>query len=540
MHDYSAEIVELTSKGRNVALEAFNLTEVPDSLVSNGEIKNEDGVKTFLHDFLASANPRPLSARNVALCLPASKVLTHIFELSASLSENDIRKSLPYEAENIIPFSFDDIYWDFTVLRKDTKDKKNGKQYVLFACTHREVSDRYAALLESAGLNPVVFGINAEIVKSAISRHLTKNKVYLALDIGILSVDSMILKDGVLLDYVSSNESGYKLVSELSGDLGQKSAWEIFNSKESESFHNAKSLERANNFLERCYNRGRQAILDFESRSPSMKVEGVVLTGHFLHLPGFYALAKKYFAGKDLIVGNPRTNIQVDDRKFKLWKETAAESVAKRPYAIFFTNAIGAALKGLSPEGINLIPSRLKEGIEKKKISTMMAAASVFMSLLSIAAAMGFVLKYNAMEHQKKELGIRKAAVQQMVLGTRYSEMSEHINDFNNEVNVLYDIDRTIYPLKTVTDELFAKVPEGISLSSWTYSDSKLEFDLSGIAADRDVLLKLRKSLEESKYISEVVAPISNYDSKTDISFRLTLKLDPVLLPYYAGDAKNT
>lgn len=537
IHDYSAELVELNAGSKTISLESFNIMSMPEKMIVNGNIADEEGLKTVLLNLLKTSNPRAVTAKNTVVSFPASKVLTHIFTVAGSLTENEIRKALPFEAESIIPYGFDDIYWDFTLLNKGFSDKKVPVQYVLFACITKEVADKYTRTFEAAGLNPVAFVINAECLKNAVLKQLQKDKTYLALDMGTLSVDYLILKNGTIMDYSSINESGHKLLSAVAEGT-HKSPEEIFAEKESKDFYPAPMLEQARKFIERCYLRGQKTMEDYEETVSGGKVEGVVLTGEFLNLPQFYPMAEKIFSGKEIIIGDPKSNLTVDDSRFHLWKGTNDGLKTKPTYAIMYTGAVGAALTALRKGGINLLPDRLKDNLQKKRHMIMVTAASVAMTIIAVTAAALMVFTANNLVFEKKVLEIRKAAVQQVIFGTRYSQLNDHIVAFNGEVNVLSEIDKGLFSLQQVVDDLSVSIPEGIAVGSWSFSDLDLSFSINGIADNRESLLKMRKNFEGNKYISEVIAPISNYDKNTDISYEIILKLDLTKLPPNSSNAK--
>jgi len=537
IHDYSVELVEFNVNNKAISLEAFNVMSLPEKMIVNGEIEDAEGLKVILQNLFKTANPRPVMTKNIAVSFPPSKVLTHIFTLAASLNEREIRKALPFEAESIIPYSFEDIYWDFTILRKDAADKKRPVQTVLFACITKDVADRYTGVFESVGLSPMAFGINAESLKNSVLKQTAKDKTYLQLDIGTLSVDYLIIRNNTILEYFSLNESGQKLLAGLEEVL-HKSREEIFDKKEDEYFYTQEARDKTLKFIGRCYKKGMEMIESYEKGSTDGTVDGIILTGEFLNLPQFHPLAVKTFAGRQIIIGDPKKNLIVDDGKFHSWKDSQDDLKNKPTYAISYTNAIGVALTELKNSGINLLPSRLKEGFEKQRTSLLMATASVIMSILAVLIATFMVIALNNLNYEKKILQINKSAIQQIIMGTRYRELNDHIVAFNNEVNILSGIDKNLFSLKDVIGSVFGSMPEGIRIDAWTFSDSESLFRMNGIADNRDSLLKMQKILGQNEYISSVIAPISNYDKKTEISFALVLNLDPLKLPRYVTNAQ--
>jgi len=530
LHDYSIEMVELFTKNKNYLLESYNRVTIPEKLIVNGDITDDEEIKGVIKTLLQTSDPAPALSKNVSVLLPSSKVLTHIFTLPGSLNESEIEKALPYEAELIIPFSFDDVYWGFSVLKKVSEDKKKPMQSVLFACIQKDVAEKYAKLFESMGLNPVSFGINAESLKNAVSRQIEKDKTCLVLDVGTLSVDYLIVKNNVILNYFSSNEGGRKFICGVAAALNE-SGEDVFNQKETDGLSLDSTLAQAAKFMERSYKRGKEIIKEFEAENVNVRIDAVVFTGVFMNLPEFYKLAQDTFPERQILIANPKAGLEIDDKRFHVWKEAKNEKKAKVPYSIYFTNAIGIAIKAIKNDGINLLPNRFKETLKKKRNILLVAIASILMTIITVSIASFLIIDFFGLNYQRRILEIRKKAVQQMIYGVRYQQIYDHILSFNSEVNTLSRIDSSMFSAEGMINSIYGKLPEGVKINSWSYTNSDLSFRIFGIAKDRNVLLEMQKNFRQISFVKDVVAPISNFDEKSNISFSITLKMDFTKLP---------
>jgi type IV pilus assembly protein PilM len=539
LHDYSVEMVELYSGKNKYFLESYSRMIIPEKLVINGDITDENEIKEVIKRLLQTSDPAPALTKNISVLLPSSKVLTHIFRLPGILNESEIKKALPYEAELIIPFSFDDIYWDFSVLKKVTDNNKSSSQFVLFACIQKDVAEKYAKLFESTGLNPVAFGINCESLKNAVSRQVEKDKTYLILDVGTLSVDYLVIRNNVILNYFSSNEGGRKFICGVA-DLMHESEEDVFNQKEADILSLDSTMGQVAKFMERCCKRGKEIIKDFETDSLNGKVDTVIFTGVFMNLPEFYKMAQDIFPERQIVIANPRVGLEIDDKRFHGWHDSKAENKYKVPYSIYFTNAIGIAIKALKNDGINLLPDRFQENLKKKRNLFLVAMASIFMTAIMVFAAAFLIVDYYGLNFQRRILEIKKSAVQQIIYGTRYQQIYDHILSFNNEINILSRIDVGIFSVERMINSIYDKFPIGIKINSWSYSNTDLAFRIFGVAENRNVLLEMQKNFRQIDFVKDVVAPISNFDEKTNISFSITLKMDFTKLPRHAPTATQS
>ncbi len=250
IHDYSVELVEIRQKGKVMYLEAYNRALLETDIVKNGEIKKPEELKKILIELIKNANPKAVETKNTAVIFPSSKVLTHIFTFPVNLDENEIKKSIAYEAETIIPFSINDVYWDFMVIEKEDISKKHASQRVFFACVNKQVADEYTTVLESIGLNPLLSGINAEALKYAMWEQIRKDETNLILDIETLSVNYLVVKNQKIQHFFSSNEGGKKLLGKLSKEL-QSPEKIILNKKEQREFKNIPNTDELKKFIEK-------------------------------------------------------------------------------------------------------------------------------------------------------------------------------------------------------------------------------------------------------------------------------------------------
>ena len=74
-------------------------------------------------------------------------------------------------------------------------------------------------------------------------------------------------------------------------------------------------------------------------------------------------MAKEFFPGQKVEIGDPKAGLTIDDAKFIKGKDSNDKNAF--PYSIYFTNAIGVAMRGLSNNGgLNLVPEKLRESFK--------------------------------------------------------------------------------------------------------------------------------------------------------------------------------
>ncbi len=529
LHDHLVQFVELKQRGKKVELQAYNRMTIPEGLIEGGQVKKEPELKELLQKLLSEANPRPAKEKEIAVILPTQVTFIHIFTFPSKLSEKDLKKFIPVEAENILPYTVEEMYWDFTVINKE----KEGSQHVLFAATPKVIADQYLKIFNELSLTPRLFGIQPEALYHALSFKLPTQKNAVMIELGALASNYLFMKGPVIQKFVSINGGIEALVQSLSREFSIPadqiwSGWENFKA-------DARFQEAIKNFIGSEYKKIR-AVVD-ETLGPEVKnLDTLILTGEFSNLPDFYDQARLFFAEKNVVIGDPKSNLIIDDGRFASNLEKLGGKV---PYSIYFTNAVGVTLRALLGVGaaVNLIPDSLKSEFSEKKMALILGASSILMTFVS-AILSGVVFYQNrVLTYERLNLEINRSGVEKTLFGTRYQDIKEDLTIFNQEVTALTKIDQTLTSVPTVFEQVLNLVPSEIRILGLSYYDVDLSIKLTGVAQNRQQLLDLQANLENDPIVKEFEIPLSSYDQKSETAFTVTIFLNFSQLPHYADSS---
>lgn len=168
---------------------------------------------------------------------------------------------------------------------------------------------------------------------------------------------------------------------------------------------------------------------------------------------------------------------------------------------------------------INLLPPEEKSKLwEEKQLREFLILAVTFLSALVCFGLILFLIKLDLET---------KLVFQQTILEQRKKEFnSSEAVEVENEVlflNKLLEEAATFYQEKSyltdVLEQLSQAIPEEISLNVLSYKQSNKQVSLSGIAPDRETLLKLKENLETNPNFEKIYFPSSNWISPKDINF---------------------
>ncbi|OIP80461.1 hypothetical protein AUK45_03740 [Candidatus Peregrinibacteria bacterium CG2_30_44_17] len=532
LHDHLVQLVELRQSNGDTTLRAYNRVVIPEGVIKDGAIQNEEDFKTILKALIRNANPSKVDTKAVAIILPPRIIFTHIFAFPAALSKKDISRALPYEAEIVIPYPMKDLYWDFAILdRDDSNGDSKQYQYIMFAAVEKAVADKYTKTLDAIGIKPMLYGVHVEALKYALESQIPQEGKSLIIEVGALSTNYLTIKHGHIKHFISSNEGTSHLIDDISSEF-KVSKDELFAKWENHK-EDPKFSEKIREFVNSKYKMATDIILA-KQETKKEKVQNIILTGEFSNLPGFYEIAKKQFGKRNIIIGDPKKGLLIEDDRF-----IQKGSASKAPYSIYFTNAIGVALDALkSKEGsnINLIPSWLKRQFLSKKIEVAIIAGSLAMAIISLSIA-GFVFyKHLTSSFERESLEVKKSNIELTLYGTRYQDVKEDLEAFNTEVITLSNIDNGLFSLPQTITMIYELMPEGITINSFKYKDSDMSVSISGIADERSSLLEMQDNLDNSEFIDAAEMPLSSFDTKSSIPFQVNITLIFSSLPEYASN----
>jgi len=142
----------------------------------------------------------PKSTKYAAVAVSGSAVMTKVIYMDASLSEEEMEAQIEIEAENLIPYSLDEVNIDFETLSRN-KVNPNKVDVLLSACRSENIDSRVDAL-EEVGLEVKVvdvegyaLGRSFEMVSAQLPNH-AKGKVVALVDIGANITTFSVVENG--------------------------------------------------------------------------------------------------------------------------------------------------------------------------------------------------------------------------------------------------------------------------------------------------------------------------------------------------------
>ena len=155
--------------------------------------KTSSDVKSTIKYILSNM---PVNKREIALSIAGRGVVLRYVNLPI-MNHEDTASAMAFELEKYIPFSKDEVHFDFSVLKKN---KNTGKMLVLIAAAKKDIIAEKIKLCEELGYRLRFIDVNPLAIANYCAEiEGVKEGVCAALDLGsaVASVD--ILEDGLLV-----------------------------------------------------------------------------------------------------------------------------------------------------------------------------------------------------------------------------------------------------------------------------------------------------------------------------------------------------
>ncbi len=265
--DRSFKLIQITRKRSKTSpffLSAWGSVDVPAEVMDNGDILQMDAAIALLKRLLKESQGR-LRGKTVVASLPEAKTFVKVIRVSADMDDDALRKAVAEEVRQNIPLPLEELYFDWqrilaptastsadvtisddddvddghapaiatqapeygddaadaTIATDATTDTRHG---VLIAAAPRDLVDKYAALIEGAGLIPAAMEIEGMAVTRAIVPDAKMDKVRLAmLDIGATRSSLIIYDENTLQISIGIPISGNQITQVVAEKLGVES-----------------------------------------------------------------------------------------------------------------------------------------------------------------------------------------------------------------------------------------------------------------------------------------------------------------------------
>jgi len=295
--DVSTSGVKLVELGRNKAgnlvLEHCASVPLEHGWITDGNIDKFDEVADAIRRLVKKSGTK---AKNVAMALPLSAVITKKIILPGGLSDQELELQVETEANQYIPFPLDEVSLDFCLIGPSATSA--GDVEVLIAASRREKVQDIQGLAEAVGLKPVIVDVESYASRLALTRLIENlpnqgaNSIVALFELGGMTTSMQVIRNNEVLYDRDQAFGGAQLTQLIVRQYG-------FSLEEAESKKRSGELPEdyeasvLRPFVESMVQEIARALQFFFTSTPHNKVDYVMLAGGSAALSGLTAAVTK-------------------------------------------------------------------------------------------------------------------------------------------------------------------------------------------------------------------------------------------------------
>jgi len=210
----SVKVLELSRTGAGYRVEHHGVVPLPEGAVSEKQISDVQAVGDTIRRALRQSGSK---AKECALAVPGSAVITKVISMPASLSEQELEGQIQIEADQYIPYALEEVNLDFEIIGPTPENPETVD--VLIAAARSEYVQLRTDAAEAAGLTPRIVDVEPFAAESAYLHSVEDAQgvtgTVALFDIGATMSSLLVLRDGHIVFTREQPFGGRQLTEEI-------------------------------------------------------------------------------------------------------------------------------------------------------------------------------------------------------------------------------------------------------------------------------------------------------------------------------------
>lgn len=189
------------------------------------ELSPQESTESQASALKALLSKEGITSKNAAVSVSGNSVIVRYVKFP-KLSQQELEKTIQYEAEPYIPFDIRDVNIGFHILGDITEDGQKKMETILVAAK-KDIVQARMDVLTMAGLKPLIIDVDAFAVENAYAQSLTgdEHETVLFINLGASVTNMSIIENGVskvVRDvFVAGNSFTRAIQKNLQCDIGE-------------------------------------------------------------------------------------------------------------------------------------------------------------------------------------------------------------------------------------------------------------------------------------------------------------------------------
>ncbi|MDB5165089.1 MAG: Pilus assembly protein PilM [Candidatus Saccharibacteria bacterium] len=306
-------LVELSGGSGARALTKYAYLPIDSNIALSDSKADQQKLAQTIAQLVSQAK---VSTRNVAVGIPSSRVFTTVADVDR-LPTNELAKSIPLQADALIPTPLAESKMDWALIGDSPNDKT--KQEILLSSVPNKFVEERLDMLEAIGLNVIAFEPDNLAMARALS--VPDASAQLLLDVGRRSTDLVVMLGNVphLTRSIPTGTEAVIRAAMQNLNIDEKQAEQfVFKFGLSKEKLEGQVFQAISGTIDLLTTEIEKSIKFFETRYAGTKIERIIVTGGASVMPEFpLYLANKF--GTNVEIGNAWRNVMFSrDRQNEL------------------------------------------------------------------------------------------------------------------------------------------------------------------------------------------------------------------------------
>lgn len=202
INDSSLKVVKLEKRKRGFFLTSFKEVSIEPGIVKEGVIVNQEELVKIIIGACKTVEGKKIKTKYAIVSLPEEKSFSQIIQMPR-MTQKELERAVPFEAENYIPLPIDKVYLDFEVITPHQGIADKAHVDVLVNVMPKYIVDSYVACFKAAGLTPCIMEIESQAIARALVKADQSQKPVALIDLGKDNT-SFIIFSGTTLRFTAS------------------------------------------------------------------------------------------------------------------------------------------------------------------------------------------------------------------------------------------------------------------------------------------------------------------------------------------------
>lgn len=426
--------------------------------------------------------------------------------------ESVFRNSIEASLEENVPIPPTEAVFEYEVVHIDTVKNETMLSVTVLP---EKILVGYASILQEAGLVPISFDTEARCLSRALIERGDIG-VHAILHIGKKHSVMAIVERGVVSFSASIGVGSSDIVSVVakSMSLSTEDAEKIINDRGFDpSREDMRIFDAAMPVLSTLHDEIGKMLVYWKTKSKHasfVPIKDIIVSGAYASMNGLV----KYFSVTSRLparIGSVWTNVL--DPKTSLPTISYRES---QGYGLVIGALIGET------HSFSFLPTELRVFVSRIYRRRLVMMYAVMFFAISCISVVSLVPSYVSVSARLSDADTKKTSLVN-------SADNDKIIATEKELAILKERIATLSPIgergaiSFVLMKLFARIPDGVTISSVAIKRANGSVIVSGNATNRETLVSFSKSLEGEVFFKKVDLPVSNLAKGKDVPFTLSL-----------------